>query len=352
MKKYFIHNPFFRLFAPAVYGILIYMLILLINNNVKQVNEFFSEQEVYICMGLTYLSFESIRIVITMLDKFLKGKYLSLRLPIQFIFTTLISTIMVMICLSLYFAYIIRFSMANSQLIGFTLIYAFTALLYNLLYYSNDYLQRENTLKLTAEKQQREVLEMEMAEFKNDINPDLLYESLENVISLMNKKNDQAEEYIDYLASAYRYVLTNRQRELISLYAELDAGKNIVRLLNEKYFGQLKLEITLDEQDLSIQLIPGSLPIIIECIVRNTIISAQQPLVIRLYMEDEEYLIVQSKLNDRLTQHTESTLALSRLQKSYTMYSDRPLIQVKAYEENYIKLPILRVAEEVLMHES
>jgi hypothetical protein len=352
MKKYFIHNPFFRLFAPAVYGILIYMLILLINNNVKQINEFFSEQEVYICIGLTYLSFESIRIVIVLIDKFLKGKYMVLRLPIQFTLTTVISTIIVMIGLNLYFAYFIGFSMANSQLIGFTVIYSLTALLYNLLYYSNDYLQRENTLKLTAEKQQREVLEMEMAEFKNDINPDLLYESLENVISLMNKKNDQAEEYIDYLASAYRYVLTNRHRELISLRSEIEAARNIVRLLNEKYFGQLKLEIGLDENDLNTQLIPGSLPIVIECIARNTIISVQQPLVIRCYLEDEEYLIIQSKLNDRLIQHIESTLALSRLQKSYSLYSDRPLIQVKAYEENYIKLPILRVAEEVLMHQS
>lgn len=352
MKKYFIHNPFFRLFAPPVYGVLIYMLILLINNNVIHIYEFFSEQEVYICIGLTYLSFESIRIVIVLLDKFLQGKYMLMRIPLQFFFTTVISTTIVITGLRLYFAYVIGFSMANTQMVGFTIIYSFSALLYNLLYYSNDYLQRENTLKLTAEKQQREVLEMEMAEFKNDINPDLLYESLENVISLMAKKNDQAEEYIDYLASAYRYVLTNRQRELISLRSEIEAARNIIRLLNEKYFGQLKLEIELTENAMNHQLIPGSLPIVIECIVRNTIISTQQPLIIRCYLEDEEYLTLQSKLNDRLIQHTESMLALKRLQKSYSLYSDQPLIQVKAYEENYIKLPILRVAEEILMPQS
>ena len=138
MKKYFIHNPFFRLFAPAVYGILIYLLILLINNQVLHVEEFFNEQEVYICIGLTYLSFESIRIVIVILDKFLKGRYVLLRIPIQFTLTTIISTITVMIGLTLYFAYYIGFSMSNTQLIGFTVIYALTALLYNFLYYSND----------------------------------------------------------------------------------------------------------------------------------------------------------------------------------------------------------------------
>lgn len=352
MRKYFIHNPFFRLFAPAVYGVLIYLLILLINNNVSQINVLFSDQEGYICMALSYFAFELNRLVIVLLDKFLRGKYLLLRIPVQVILSTVVSTSWVVISLSLYFIYVVGFSIAITQLLIFTIIFLFTALLYNLLYFSNDYLHRENTLKLTAEKQQREVLEMEMAEFKNDINPDLLYESLENVISLMNKKNDQAEEYIDYLASAYRYVLSNRQRELISLRAEVDAARNITRLLNEKYFGQLKLEIVLQEEDLNLQLIPGSLPIAMECIVRNTIISNQEPLIIRCYLEDDEYMVVQSKLNDRLIHHQESSLALKRLQKSYTLYSDRPLIQVKAYEENYIKLPVLRVTEEVLMQQS
>jgi hypothetical protein len=350
MKKYFIHSPFFRLLAPAVYGVLIYLLILLINNNVIHINEFFNEQEVYIAIGLTYLCFETIRLIIVLLDKFLKGRFSLARIPVQLIASTILSTIIVLIGVSAYFTFGLGFSIAVSQLLIFTVIYSCSALLYNLLYFSNDYLQKENTLKLTSERQQREVLEMEMAEFKNDINPDLLYESLENVISLMNKRNDQAEEYIDYLASAYRYVLTNRQRELISLRSEIEAGRNIVRLLNEKYFGLLKLDVGLDENDLENQLIPGSLPIVVECIVRNTIISGQ-PLVIKCYIEDE-YLVVQSKLNDRLIQHQESTLALSRLQKSYTLYSDNPLIQVKAYEENYIKLPILRVAEEVLMPQS
>jgi LytS/YehU family sensor histidine kinase len=191
---------------------------------------------------------------------------------------------------------------------------------------------------------------MEMDEFRNDINPDLLYESLENVISLINRKNSDAEEYIDYLASAYRYVLSNRQQELISLQAEIDAAKNIVRLLNEKYFGQIRLEISVSPADLNFQLIPGSLPVVIESIVRNTIISNLEPLTIRCYIEDEEYLILQSKLNDRLVKHAESTTALARLQKSYTLYSEKPLIQVKAYEENYIKLPVLRLAEEALTH--
>lgn len=348
MKKYFIHNAFFRLLAPPVYGVLIYLIILLVNNSLLQINELFSSQEVYMCIGLTFLCFESARTVILVLNRFRKDKYTKAKLLIQLITGTIVPTMLVLLAISLYFTYVIGYSITLTQLILFCVLFGFSAMLYNLLYLSNDYQLRENTLKLTAERQQREVLEMEMDEFRNDINPDLLYESLENVINLINRKNSDAEEYIDYLASAYRYVLSNRQQELISLHAEIDAAKNIARLLNEKYFGQIRLEIAVPEENLNLQLIPGSLPVAIESIVRNTIISNQEPLTIRCYLEDDEYLILQSKLNDRLVKHSESTLALTRLQKSYTLYSEQPLIQVKAYEENYIKLPVLRLAEEAL----
>lgn len=348
MKKYFIHNAFFRLFAPPVYGVLVYLIILLVNNSLLQVEEIFSGQEVYMCIGLTFLCLESARAVILLLNRFLKKQLVETRLLIQVISGTALPTALVMLAISLYFTYVIEFSITATQLAIFGIVYGFTALLYHLLYISNDYQLRENTLRLTAERQQREVLEMEMDEFRNDINPDLLYESLENVISLINKKNSDAEEYIDYLASAYRYVLSNRQQELIALHAELEAARIIVRLLNEKYSGKLKLEVSVSGEELNFQLIPGSLPVVIETLVRNTIIDNQEPLVIRCYVEDDEYLVIQSKLNDRLVRHAESTMALSRLQKSYTLYSERPLIQVKAYEDNYIKLPVLRLAEEAL----
>jgi hypothetical protein len=348
MKRYFIHNPLFRILAPAIYGVLIYLLILLIHNNVAQVNELFSSQEVYVCIGLSYISFEFIRLIIILMNRFLKERYESIRMALQFIVTTALSVTLVLVCLSFYFKYVIGFTISGTQLFTFTGIFIVTAFLYNLLYFSNYYLQKENTLKLNAEKQQREVLEMEMLEFKNDINPDLLYESLENLIGLMYRDVEQAEDYIDCLASAYRYVLSNRQQELVSAATELEAAGIMVRLLNEKYHGQLRFEPALENDELEAMLIPGSLPVIIESMVRNTIITRFEPFVIRCYVEDD-YITIQSRLNDRLVPHPSSELALARLQKSYSLYSDLPLIKVKAYQENYVKLPVIRVAEEIAL---
>jgi len=343
MKRYFIHNPFFRLLAPVVFGVMAYLLILLINNNVNQVNDFFSSQEVYICIGLTYLLFESIRMSILLLNRYWPGRLEYARIPVQSIVSIPFSVSLVFIGLNFYFKYYEGFSISTVQLLIFLIIYTGAALLYNILYFSNHFLHKENTVRIAAEKQHFEVLEMEMLEFKNDINPDLLFESLESLINLMYHDAEEAEEYIDRLATAYRYVLTNRHVELVPLSVELEAARNLVTLLNQKYFGMLQLESSLDEEGDRAMLIPGSLPVIVENLVRNTIVSRFDPLVIRCYLEDD-YITIQSQLNDRLMIHSDTELILSRLQKSYALYSDQPMIRVKAYEENYVKLPVIHVA--------
>jgi Histidine kinase len=349
VKKYFILNPFFRLLTPLVYGILTYLIILLINNNISQVYSIFSSEEVYISIGLTYISMESMRLLIVLMDKFLPERLLSVRIPLQFLLSVVLTNILVVAGLRMYFIFIIGFSISPVQLLIFVTIYTVTALLYNLLYFSNYYLQKENTVKIAAEKQQHDVLELEMMEFRNDIKPELLFESLESLITLMYRDVEQAEEYIDCLANAYRYVLTNRQEELVSVEIELEAARNLLVLLNEQYHGKLRFESSLHPDELNSMLIPGTLPVIIESLVRNTIISRFEPLIIRCYLEDE-YITVESKLNDRLVVDGNSEIALARLQRSYALYSDLPMIKVKAYDENYIKLPVIRVAEEIAQH--
>jgi sensor histidine kinase YesM len=346
MKPYFIHNTLFRILAPLVYGVIVYLLILLINNEVTRVNEIFDNQEVYVCIFLTFLSFESIRFIIVLMDRFTEPKSQPVRLVAQFIVTCSISLLLVLLSLSAYFIYVVGFSISQTQLWIFGSVYGATAGLYNLLYFSNFYMQKENTLKLNIEKQNREVLELEMNEFTSDINPDLLYESLENLIGLMYRDVDQAENYIDSLASAYRYVLGNRRNELVPLSTEIEAAKILLHLMSEKYYGHLKFENHLKEEEKGALVIPGSLMAVIEYVVRNTIVTRHEPFIIRCAME-EDYITIQARLNDRLVSHPASDIALLRLQRSYSLYSDRPLIRVKAYDENYVKLPVLRITEEV-----
>jgi len=345
MQSYFFSNTIFRLIAPAVYGTVVYLLILLVNNNVLQINDLFVTQELYVCILLTYVSFESLRIGIIIFDRISIQRSSVLRISLQLVATTSVSVCIVIALLSLYFNLVVGFSISTAQIIMFSVVFSVTAVLYNILYLSHVYLHKENTLRINAERDQRTVLETEILEYRNDINPDLLFESLENLIGIMYKDVEKAEDYIDCLATAYRYVLTNRSYELVPVGDELAAAGNILKLINERSPGLLVLESLLKEKDIDGMLIPGSLPVIMEYIARNSIIASGETFRIALYAE-EDYLIIETYLNDRLTLHQPSELAFQRLQRSYSLYTELPVVKVKAYQQNYIKLPVIRVGEE------
>lgn len=344
MQRYFIHNAFFRLGSGLVFGVLVYLLIILINNTVEQVTELFNNQELYVCVLLGYISFESMRLVIILMNKRLNKEIkIQVQAFYQIILTLLISLTLVGVAISLYFETVIGFSIGSSELNLFLLIYGAGGLLYNTLYFSQVYLFKENKIKIEEERVLRENLESEFMSFKNEVNPSLLYESLESLILTMHKNADQADEFIDNLAGIYRYSIVNRNKELIDLEEELRATNYLLAIQNIKYGNQISLETSLSGLDM--YLIPGSLVVSIDNIIRNTLISKEVPLRLRLEMEDD-YLVLSHLINDRLLIHEDSQHSFERLQRSYSFFSEKPFVQVKANKENYIKFPIVKVAAE------
>lgn len=351
MNKLFIHQALFRILSAPVLGVMVYLLILLINNNFSELENTFSSAEVYVCIGLAFISLESMRLTLAVTEKWLSTLSIRRRIIIQLVTTLTISCLLITLAIWLYYSQVVGFAISTRELYVFLAIYGAIGLLYNTLFFSNFYLNQENTLLLQQEKKLREKLESDFISFKNDINPDLLYESLENLILTLQHNVDKAEEQIDYLAGIYRYGLINRHKELISLEEELQAANHLIKLLNHKHQNQLNLLITVRSIH-NIQLIPGSLLITIDSIVRNTLISKESPLVIRLYLEEgNEYLVLQHTLNDKLLMHQESLQAYGRLKRSYAFFSENPFVQVKAGKENYIKFPLVQIAEEVTTNE-
>jgi two-component system LytT family sensor kinase len=285
------------------------------------------------------------RWIIILIDRFGRDWHPRRRITFQTILTLAGNLAVVGAAISGYYIWTIGFSIGRFELNVFLVIYGTIGLLYNLLYFSHFYLMQENKSRIDEERKLQEKVEADFVSFRSDINPDFLYESLENLILTIHHNTDEAEEQIDYLAGIYRYSLINRQKELIGLDEELRAATNLLNLVNYRYQKQLNLLSDIPDQH-EIFLIPGSLLITIDTVIRNTLISQKSPLVIRLYLEEEDdYLVLQHTLNDKLQLHQESLQAFVRLQRSYTFFSDKPFVQVKAGKENYIKFPMIRMNE-------
>jgi sensor histidine kinase YesM len=344
MKKLFIHNIIFRICAPMLYGVLVYLLILLVNNNLNELLKIYSNKELYVCLALSYLSMESLRGTVVLLANLLTRIHRKYRTVIQTLASLCVSLVIVYLGVFTYFKYVEGYSVGWFEMRLFFVIFGFTAVLYNILYSSNEYLLRENTVQLNLEAKLRDKVEADFATFKNDINPEFLYESLESILQSLYVDVNDAEDQVDLLASVYRYQLMNRDKELVGLADELNALKSLISLFNYRYYGQIKLTSKLDAM-FDAHVVPGSLLIAIDAIIRNTLMAREAAFSITLYEEEDGYIVMQHKLNDKLILHEESLSAFARIQRVYSFFSDVPFVQVKAYGENYIKFPAVRISE-------
>jgi hypothetical protein len=344
MKKLFIHNTIFRICSPIFYGVLVYLLILLVNNNLTDLLKIYSNKELYVCIALSYLSLESVRRAIIEVSKSLDSwprRYSSL---LQILISLSASLLIVYLGVYAYFRWVEGYTVSWAELRIFLFIFGFTALLYNILYFSNAYLLRENTLQLNAEARLREKIEADFAAFRNEINPGFLYESLESILQSLYVNLAEAEEQVDLLASIYRYQLMNRDKELVSFQDEWHALQSLVLILNVRHANKIQLQTKMLDWEKHL-VVPGSFLIALEAIVRNTLFSREALFVVSLYDDEGEYLVLHHKLNEKLILHEESLLAFARIQRVYSFFSDTPFVQVKAYGENYIKFPLIKVSE-------
>jgi len=164
------------------------------------------------------------------------------------------------------------------------------------------------------------------------------------LISLVHDNLDAAEDFVDRLSLTYRYILENRKRELVSLEEELKAASNLFHLFNEKYPDQLSFKIKDIKTSYRKLMVPNSIPILLDCIINGSIISARQPVnIVVEYEPEEDYLVVQYSQNDKLSVGQSTINRKERLHEAYAYFSDRPVIEIKAYGDVFIKLPLLNI---------
>jgi hypothetical protein len=337
MPRFLIFRTSFRLLAPLINGFLIYLLMLLINNNLGQLAEAYATQELYLTIAICLGVLEINRMVV----KVLQPQNQPWALPLQVGIGLGLGLVLVTGGMSAYFNWVVGYSIAPAELLTLGVLFGVMILLYHVLHISQTYLYKENTQLLENEQKIQQSLEWELSEFSQEINSTLLFESLETLITKVRAGKDQAEELIDSLAGVYRYTLSHRKSELVPLEEEIRACKALLQLLNARYNGLIRLHLDDSLSQLPFCLVPGTLPMLVESIARQSIISPTTPLEITAYTEGGEYLILQHSLNERLIPESEPDRVVERLQRSYSFFSELPLVQVKAYEENYIKLPLV-----------
>lgn len=317
MKKLFIHQPLFRLLSPLFSGVIAYLLILLVNNNVGQLQEEFLGEELYVCIGLSYIIQELSRFLLILFNKIPRFNTTILSLGLQALISLLVGIGIITISITLYYKNILGFSPDSEELWLFNSIFSSITIIYILLFISHQYLYRVNTEKLKEEEQFLSFIEEDFKEFKEGINPELLFESLENLLVLIQNDKEKADDFIDYLATIYRYILASKEQQLVTIDLELENTIQLVNLFNYLPYRNVIIKKSIQT---SFLIVPRALLFLVEQIIRTTIISSQITLEIFLE-ENEDSFKIYYNINDKIT--SPFTLQkITEIQRVYRIYSD------------------------------
>jgi len=135
------------------------------------------------------------------------------------------------------------------------------------LYFAYQYLQRTREIEIEKWKLSASVKDAELSALKAQINPHFIFNSLNNIRSLVIEDSERARDSITHLSDLLRFSIHFDQFEMVSLEKEIEVVKDYLNLEAIQLEERLRYSVNVDTESAEIQ-IP---PMIIQTLVENAI---------------------------------------------------------------------------------
>ncbi len=175
---------------------------------------------------------------------------------------------------------------------------------------------------------------------KNQLDPHFLFNSLNVLTSLIEENPHQAQKFTTSLSKVYRYVLEQKNKDLVSVDEELQFAKTYVRLLKMRFEESIVFEIPEASRNPEAKIVPLSLQLLLENAVKHNVVTTAKPLQITVIEEDGS-LVVQNNLQEKQTVKKSSGVGLYNIQQRYGILTDRTVEIEKTKSEFKVRLPML-----------
>jgi hypothetical protein len=175
---------------------------------------------------------------------------------------------------------------------------------------------------------------------KNQIDPHFLFNSLNVLSSLIEENPENAQRFTTSLSKVYRYVLEQKDKDLVSIEEELAFAKTYMNLLQMRFENSLTYEVIIDTIQPEAKVVPLSLQLLLENAVKHNVISEQKPLHIKIYIDNDE-LVIQNNFQKKAVLQDGQGVGIQNIVSRYDIITDRK-VTIEQNENTYtVKLPIL-----------
>lgn len=183
---------------------------------------------------------------------------------------------------------------------------------------------------------------------KNQLNPHMLFNSLNTLQSLVREQPDKAEDYICELSRVLRYTLQENVAQTVTLREEMDFVEAYRYLMQMRYEENLRFEVAVDPAWLDDQLPPLSVQTLVENAIKHNEISRRKPLTIAIRTvtlpdaSNAHGLLVENNLQPRRDCPAGTGVGLANLSKRYDLLFGQAIQITEADGYFRVTLPLQR----------
>ena len=191
-------------------------------------------------------------------------------------------------------------------------------------------------------KVQKENLQSQFEVLKQQVNPHFLFNSLNVLTSLIKVDPDLAESFTERLSKVYRYVLENKEKDVVSLSTELEFLNAYLFLLEIRFMNKIIIEIKIDKSYYDFHILPIAIQLLIENAIKHNTFSKVNPLKIEIFVDRQQKLNIINNLNIRETKFASTGVGLENISRRYALVSDQKPEFNKTAGQFIAKLPLLK----------
>ena len=188
------------------------------------------------------------------------------------------------------------------------------------------------------EKLKREQLALQYETLKSQVNPHFLFNNLNSLTSLISSNPDKAIDFVKKLSEVYRYVLDQKNNELVALELELKFLESYVFLQKIRFESNLDVQIAVQAGNFKV--IPLSVQMLVENAIKHNEISDKNPLIIRIFSTEDGYLTVKNKLQRKIGSEGSGS-GIQNIKERYQFFTDKKVVIAESSGDFVVRIPLL-----------
>ena len=192
---------------------------------------------------------------------------------------------------------------------------------------------------LREQKLREENLIFQNETLKTQVNPHFLFNSLNTLSSLIESQSELSKIFLHKLASTYRYILENGNKDKVALKNELEFITDYFDLHRIRGEGKIFLNISVPDSE-NLWILPVSLQILLENAIKHNMATRESPLKISVFNEGE-YIVVKNNLQQMSYQSRSTHIGLKNLDERVKLVTGKPVLIIRTSEEFIVKVPLL-----------